>query len=290
MTDYTVTATALDPVDGVHQGTGLQRERDWVIDPTSVAGSEPLRFVSADVQASTMLFQIDAPVVPNWFGVAVPSGITSFTDPVLFFHPTPAQAGYVDADYAGKTGKWPELFYYMDRLGYQLDSAHKDRVVIMPFLTEAATTDTGILPGAWQGIVTQILTGVRAAMNADDGSPLAITSLAVASFSAGIVYSDAFRRRATDLGPLMREIWDLDGTFATNAALSAKLESTASVACDQVRPGRRRRGTSIHVPIPRWSAFPAARDQRRARSTGSWPATSSRTRAGSAPSAARAVA
>jgi hypothetical protein len=222
-----------------------------------VAGSGPLAFVKSDMQTTTLLFQIDAPVVPNWFGVAVPSGITSFTDPVLFFHPTTSQAGYVDADYATKRGKWPELFYYMDKLGWQVDPAHKDRVVVMPFLTEGATADTGILPGAWQSILTQILTATRAMMNADDGSPLTMTSLAVASYSAGIVYSDTFRRRATGLSPLLQEIWDFDGGFSTNAALSTKLQTTAATRVIRYDQGSGPEGASIHVPIPRWSAFPA---------------------------------
>jgi hypothetical protein len=257
MTDYKVSQRALDPIEGVHQGTGTQSMNDWVLDPTSVAGAGPLAFVKSDMRTTTMLFQIDAPVVPNWFGVAVPSGIMSFTDPVLFFHPTPSQAGYVDADYAAKTGKWPELFYYMDKLGLQVDPAHKDRVVVMPFLTEAATADTGILPAAWQSILTQILTGTRAAVGADDGSPLSLGSLAVASYSAGIVYSDAFRRRASGLSPLLREIWDFDGTFSTNAALSTRLESTTTTRVFRYDQGSGPAGTSIHVPVPRWSAFPA---------------------------------
>jgi hypothetical protein len=258
MSQYTVSPRALDPIDGVHQGTGTQSTNDWVLDPTSVAGSGPLAFVQANMQTTTMLFEIDAPVVPNWFGVAVPNGIASFTDPVLFFHPTPSQAGYVDADYAAKRGKWPQLFYYMQKLGYQVDPAHKDRVVVMPFLTEAAAVDTGILPGAWESLLTQILTGTRAAMHADDGSQLSITSVAVASYSAGIVYSDTFRRRATGLSPLLREVWDFDGSFSTSGALSAKLESTAATRVIKYDQASGPEGASHHVPVRRWSAFPAA--------------------------------
>jgi hypothetical protein len=258
MSEYTVAQRTLDPIEGVHQGTGTQSLNDWILDPASVAGSGPLAFVKADMQTTTLLFEIRAPVVPNWFGVAVPSGITSFVDPVLFFHPTPSQAGYVDGDYAAKSGKWPELFYYMDKLGYQVDPAHKDRVVVMPFLTEAAAADTGIFAGAWQSLLTQIMTGVRAAMDADDGSPLALASLAVASYSAGIVYSDTFRRRATGLTPLLREVWDLDGSFSTNAALSARLQSTTTMRVIQYDQHAGPGGAGIHVPIPRWSAFPAA--------------------------------
>ena len=260
MSVYTVKQRSLDPIDGVHLGTGTHGlTNDWVLDPTSVDGSGPLAFVKSDMNTTTMLFEIDAPVVPNWFGVAVPSGITSFVDPVLFFHPTPAQAGYVDGDYASKRGKWPELFHYMDKLGWQVDPARKDRVVIMPFLTQAAASDTGILPGAWQSLVTQILTATRAAMNADDGSPLSIASMAVASYSAGIVYSDTFRRKAVGLSPLLREVWDFDGAYSTNAALSAKLHSTPTTRVIEYDQGLGPMGgSSIHVPARRWADFPAA--------------------------------
>lgn len=260
MSEYTVKARSLDPVDGVHRGTGTHvLTDDWVLDPTSVDGSDPLAFVKSDMNTTTMLFEIDAPVVPNWFGVAVPSGITSFVDPVLFFHPTPAQAGYVDHDYASKSGKWPELFHYMDKLGWQVDPAQRDRVIIMPFLTQAAAGTTGMLPSAWQSLVTQILTATRAAMNADDGSPLTIASMAVASFSAGIVYSDTFRRKAAGLSPLLREVWDFDGAFSTNAALSTRLRSTPTTRVIQYdqRSGPVGGGSSIHVPASRWSDFPA---------------------------------
>lgn len=37
----------------------------------------------------------------------------------------------------------------MERLGYQLDGAARNRVLIMPFLTDGAE-DTGILPGHWR--------------------------------------------------------------------------------------------------------------------------------------------
>jgi hypothetical protein len=70
-----------------------------VVDPGSVAGTNPLQFKNVTAQVTTLLFGINAPVVPNWFGVAVPVGVTDFTRVNIFFHPTPAQGGYKDADY-----------------------------------------------------------------------------------------------------------------------------------------------------------------------------------------------
>jgi hypothetical protein len=256
---FRVTRIELAPIAGIHQGTGTQHERVWVVDPSSVGPLGPLRFASTDVSATTFLFQIDSAVVPNWFGVAVPSGITDFTNANLFFHPTPGQAGYVDGDYAMKAGTWPQLFYYMDRLGVQLDAARKDHVVIMPFLTEAAK-DTGILPANWQSIVTQILTAVRSTVDAEDTSPLAVSSVMVSSFSAGIVYSDAFRHRAAGLTPLLREVWDFDGAFSSYHPLSAALQPTATVRptkYDQGPATVTAAGGDFHVPQSRWASCPS---------------------------------
>lgn len=63
-------------------------------------------------------FQLDEAVVPRWFGVLVPEGVSSFDKIHLFFHPTPAQAGFQDADYQG-LGNWPDIFHYLtDNMGH----------------------------------------------------------------------------------------------------------------------------------------------------------------------------
>jgi hypothetical protein len=84
-----------------------------------------------------------------------------------------------------------------------------------------------------------------------------MSSLTVASYSAGIIYSDTFRRRAVGLAPLLREIWDFDGSFSTSAALSAKLQNTATTRLIQYDQHAGPGGAGIHVPVPRWSGFPA---------------------------------
>jgi hypothetical protein len=122
----------------VHGGTGTHVATIWVVDSASVPGSSSLAFSGLDVEVTTMLFAIADAVVPNWFGVALPRGISDFTRPHLFFHPTPAQAGCVDGDYQSKGGKWPELFYYMERLGYQLDGGRRNQALVIPFMTEGA--------------------------------------------------------------------------------------------------------------------------------------------------------
>ncbi len=254
MSLYTVSPITLAPVPDYHNGTGHQVDRIWVVDPNSVplaAGN--LQFFPADVDITTMLFQLDANVVPSWFGVAVPHGIQDFTKPHIFFHPTPGQAGYNDADYPS-SGMWPELFYYMERLGFQLDAAARSQIIIMPFLTEAAK-DTGIFPANWQDIVTDILTQVRAAMGADDGSQLGISNIVVSSFSAGMIYSYNFRQKAVNLSSFLSEVWDFDGSFSTYNWLSSLLRNPAPYGVIQYDQSFANDQRSFHVPLPRWTDY-----------------------------------
>jgi hypothetical protein len=112
---------------------------------------------------------------PNWFGVAVPNGITDFTNVVIYFHPTPGQAGYRDPDYPLKSNggdpnhsNWKELLGYVDRLGGQLAGAVKlaaatpNQIVIVPLMRNSNVdggqpAGAGILPRQWYYIVNDIL-------------------------------------------------------------------------------------------------------------------------------------
>jgi hypothetical protein len=249
---YTVTETTLAPIPNVHGGTGTHQATNWVVDPATVPGSAPMTFSGLDEQVTTKLFAIADNVVPNWFGVALPRGLSDFTRPHIFFHPTPGQAGYVDGDYANKTGKWPELFYYMERLGYQLDGARRNQIIIMPFMTEQAKTG-GILPVNWQDIVTQILQLVHVDIAPSQTSPLSISQLVVSSFSAGMIYSDNFRRTGVNVASVLAEVWDFDGLYSSYKAISQALHNTATVQAikyDQVPSAD---ASAYHVPLARWT-------------------------------------
>jgi hypothetical protein len=223
--------------------------------PGSVPGSGNLQFSSYAGNVTTMLFQLSVSVVPNWFGVAVPAGITDFTKPNIFFHPIPAQDGYKDSDYPTKSGKWPQLFYYMERLGYQADAAIQfhgapaNQIVIMPFLTSAAT-DTGILPTTWRGIVTDILTNVQAAQGGG-ASQVVISEVVVSSFSVGYVYSSAFRNTAAGLSPLLTQVWDFDGYPKASSNLLVTTAAYKAIKYDQASEQ-----DSFHVPLSRWVNYP----------------------------------
>ena len=205
---------------------------------------------------TTRLFAINQNVVPNWFGVGVPHIVTDWSKPNIFFHPIPGQDGYVDADYPTKSGKWPDLFYYMELLGFQLDAAIRrfgapsNQIVIMPFLT-SARTDTGILAANWFGIITDILTDLRRMLGGGTGT-VNISEVVVSSFSVGYVYSENFRSAAPGLKPLLKQVWDFDGYPKSD---SFKLVSTADYTAIKYDQGSE--PASIHLPLSRWSDYPS---------------------------------
>lgn len=166
-------------------GTGRPQVDDkHLLDRTSVSGAGDFAYIREDVSFSTLLYELvdlsnslanGTQFSPNWFGVAVPDGITDFSNVVIYFHPTPGQAGYIDADYPFKTSggfsthtNWKELLGYVDRLGGQLAGAVKragatpNQIVIVPLMRNGnvdggRSVDAGILPRQWYYIVNDII-------------------------------------------------------------------------------------------------------------------------------------
>lgn len=177
---------AEDPALGEFtRGTGKQQALNkHLLDRTSVSGGADFTYLHSDVSFATLLYELtdltNNPLngnqfSPNWFGVAVPSGITDFTNVVIYFHPTPGQAGYDDGDYQAKSNggnskrsNWKELLGYVDRLGSQLAGAVKvaaatpNQIVIVPLMKNnnvdgGQNVDAGILPRQWYYIVNDIV-------------------------------------------------------------------------------------------------------------------------------------
>lgn len=253
-----MTRIALAPIDFVHKGTGTQTADKLLVDPDSVvAGAGKLAILTRQVRYRTFLYALDdQTVVPNWFGVAIAEGITDFTRPTVYFHPTPGQAGYVDADYREKKGKWPQLFAYLDRLGAQLGGAvsfggSPDQVVIVPFMKEGAAGSAGIFPVHWKAILRDILIDVRSQVAGIDAA-LDLSALVVASYSSGFLYSSAFRSAAVGLAPLLEQVWDFDG-FPKN--MSAALVTVPG----KFRAVKYSEGVvpqALALPRPRWDNVP----------------------------------
>lgn len=202
---FTVQFKPLDPASFVGgdsevgeftRGTGHQTASNkHLLDIASapVLGNGLLAYRHGDVSFATLLYELvdltNKPVdsnefSPNWFGVAVPDGITDFTNVVIYFHPTPGQAEYFDADYPSKSNggnpahaNWKELLGYVDRLGSQLAGAVKfsgatpNQIVIVPFMRNQNIDQghrplefggTGILARQWYYIVNDILKDIPA--------------------------------------------------------------------------------------------------------------------------------
>jgi hypothetical protein len=251
---FAVSQLSLPPYSGLYQGTGTFPDNRTVVDPITVPGSAKMNFVTQSLGLTTLFFQISSSVVPNRFGVAVPSNSKNFDRPNLFFHPIPAQAGYKDSDYPS-AGMWPQLFYYMERLGYQVDAAinhwgggANDQIVIMPYLTSSAVT-SWILPANWYGILTNILSQTKAAMGLTGA--VTMKDLVLSSFSAGFFYLNNFRQSAPGLKSLLKEIWVFDGYPQASAA---SLKTTSDYTVRKYDEGAD--PTAISAPTGRWANFP----------------------------------
>jgi hypothetical protein len=218
------------------QGTGPHTTLKLLVQPGTVDAGGGLNFEQDTVTTTTYLYELldqsngqVAKVAPNWFGVAIPGGVTDFSKPIVFFHPTPNQGGYAEGDYAGKFvndeppitnpngtitpvhRNWAELFEYVDRLGNQLAGAiqkfsanNPQQVVIMPFMTTTIASDSklGIFTDNWLAIVTDILRDISGDCN------LEVTDVVVASFSNGTLYTNKLLENTTQSPEKITQVWD----------------------------------------------------------------------------------
>lgn len=174
-------------------------------------------------------FELDEDVVPNWFGVLVPNGLTNFEHIHIFFHPTPSNRGIDDKDYKTQTkGRFTEILHYLneDDMAIQFCAAQSGQVLVMPLMTQGAALTCGILPQRWESIIGQILGQLASPDMSPTAPPKAISSVVVSSFSNGITYSAAFRSRA-GLGGKLRRVIDFDGIISTYKEKSLALPPTA---------------------------------------------------------------
>jgi hypothetical protein len=254
---FTVSSVDLPAIPGIHDGTGHHADNRWCVVPSSVPGTGRLAFEAKPCGVTCLLFALAENVVPNWFGVAIPDGLTDFSNVHVYFHPSPGQAGYKDADYPTKTGLWPNLFFYMQLLGYQLAGSDRAQVVVMPFLTSGAS-NAGILPASWQEILPDVLGQARAAVSGGGpATPVTIANLAISSFSVGIVYMTAFRDHGAGVSSVLREVWDFDGIVSSAGSLSTGLTSTASVTAIKYDEINSQSAGIFHLPTARWADRPA---------------------------------
>lgn len=194
--------------------TGTVTRKQVTAQPGTLRAPGLLGFDETDVSYKVRIYEIAEPVVPNWFVVGYSTRIAQAGSVNIFFHPTPGQAGYNDGAYQAKTQKWPELIRYAHSFAGQTAAADRDVITIIPLLTQGAMGTCGIFPANWAQIVNDIIAGVAEEEGVARMSEGNFASLTVSSFSAGILYSDVFRRTAPGLAGKMTGVVDCDATFS----------------------------------------------------------------------------
>lgn len=196
----------------------------WIPVENSLTSETVFKWSSIGGKGRVFYFELGEKVVPNWFGILVPDSVTDFSNIHIFFHPTPSQAGYVDALYQAKTG-WSGVFHYLsDDFATQFCAANSNQVLVMPLMTTGVASTGGIFTQRWESLVGQMLGQI--ASGGSSASPISISSVVVSSFSSGIAYSAAFRNGA-QLGGKLRGIIDFDGIFSTFRGNSISLPTRA---------------------------------------------------------------
>ena len=194
----------------------------WAPAEDSLIRDHVFKWTGATGKGRIEYFELDADVVPNWFGVVIPEAVKTTEHIHIFFHPTTNQAGFNDQNYRSKAG-WEKIFHYMtDDFSAQFCAAATGQILIMPVLNQAAAGTCGVFPAQWESICGQILALIGAGPSVETAEPAKISSVVVSSFSAGITYSNAFRK-AAKLGGRLRGIIDFDGIISSYSALSAGL-------------------------------------------------------------------
>lgn len=211
---------------------------------------------------------ITSSVVPNWFGVAIPNpdtfDISADVFVVIYFHPTPGQAGYRDQDYPAKTGTqggtdWKQLYAYVDRLGGQMAGAIRagapaNRLAIFPFLTQAQYT---LSTGEWFNVIHDILQDINT--NIVNGICTRPKKVIVATLSNGSVYLNRFLTEALGLpsNSNIIEVWDFDSEITQPTVLVNPLGKRLRAYWQGVVPANTATKTYIRLPISSWPNFPS---------------------------------
>lgn len=212
---------------------------------------------------------ITASVVPNWFGVAIPNpdafDISGDVFVVIYFHPTPGQAGYRDQDYPGKTGTqggtdWKQLYGYVDRLGAQMagaiqSAAPANRLAIVPFLTQAQYT---LSTGEWFNVIHDILQDINT--NIVNGICTRPKKVIVATLSNGSVYLNRFLTEAAVLpsNNNIIEAWDFDSEISQPQIVVNPHGKRLRAYWQGQVPANTATKTYVHLPVPDWQNFPTS--------------------------------
>lgn len=205
----------------------------WTPIETSLVSETVFQWRGVSGKGNIYYFELEENVVPKWFGIIVPEGVSSFDKAHIFFHPTPGQVHlktgeqvYKDAQYH-TLGSWSQIFHYLsDQMGSQFCAAGKDRVMVMPLMTQGAAESCGVFPQQWESIVSRIFGMLKSGDMSASAPLVSISSVVVSSFSSGITYSHHFRSRA-NLGSRLAGVIDFDGGISTYKHYSAAIRTPA---------------------------------------------------------------
>jgi hypothetical protein len=190
----------------------------WTPVEASLANDMVFQWSGVAGSGRIFYFELNEKVVPKWFGVLLPNGVTGFDKVNIFFHPTASQAGFDDGRYF-TPGAFTGIFHYLsDDFGAQFCAAGNGRAMIMPLMTTGAAASCGVFPQRWESIINQI--------SALLGSVSTVNDVVVSSFSSGIAYSHQFRHRA-GLGRRLTAVIDLDGIISSFGGLSSAISGPA---------------------------------------------------------------
>jgi hypothetical protein len=220
-------------------------------------------------------------VVPNWFGVAIPNpdifDLSKNVFVVVYFHPTPGQAGYDNRDYAAKDGAhgtdWKQLYAYVDRLGgqfvgsIQAGARANNRLVIFPFLTtpprgafQTPPTQPAytLTTSEWFNVIHDILQDINT--NVVKGICTTPKKIIVATLSNGSVYLNKFLDDAAGLpnNHQIIEAWDFDSEISRPRKDVDPHGKRLRAYWQREVPPTSANATYIHLPIENWlnDAFP----------------------------------
>jgi hypothetical protein len=284
MSKHTLVSASYPALSGSHGGTGLVSGQAHVADPATVGAGlgGPMKFLFTSYSVHIISAIIEAPVAPNWFGIAFRKGISRFDTVNIFFHPFPQGAGMEDKDYPSRSGAWSKLFRYAQNLGLQMAIARSNHVTLVPFFSNASYGSAGIFKSDWLDICDQALalarkaaagastiatsSGARTAefigARADDhirhkaGTPApkappahsgSLQSIVLSCFSRGMAPMTSFRSSAPGLASFHRESWDFDGVGGTRGG--PRYIRYDQSKFDQKIP------LTFHVPPSRWVEY-----------------------------------
>src|SRR5262245_33310928 len=190
--------------------TGVIDQSFDFVDPSSVGGSDPLRFTPQRVKFRRQLYKLQG-IDVQWVGVVIPAHLYLEPTPHIFFHPTTAQAGISDAHYAAFDRGWAVVYdAYSFWMGAQIAAVKKaQHALVIPFYNSAQAQDLGNFNRHLKAVVVKLLTDA-----VKQRDPLIIYDdevkfqrICTSSFSIGIAAQKHFQSKGADVANMTDKLF-----------------------------------------------------------------------------------